>query len=183
MASTALKISSQEYLNKAYQELAKQHKDKNVFDLSAIDKVSINVGVGDYKNDSKARADIESYLNKLTGQKPKTVASKVNIAGFKLRKGEPVGFALTLRGKKMHDFLLHLIYIALPRSRDFKGIKATAFDARYRSYSLGIPTAAIFPVIGFDISVRFGMQINVVFKQDGEANKELLHTLNFPFSK
>lgn len=181
--TTALKLSSQEYVEQAKQELAKNHKQKNIFDLASIEKVSINVGIGDYKNDSKARTDIEGYLTKLTGQKPKTVASRVNIAGFKLRKGEPVGFAVTLRGKKMQDFLLHLIYIALPRSRDFKGIKKTAFDARYRSYSLGIPSAAIFPVIGFDIPVRFGMQINVVFKHDGEENKELLETLNFPFSK
>lgn len=179
----ALKLSSQEYFDSASKSLLADHKDLNSFNLSSIDKISINVGVGYYKNDSKARSDIEKYLTKLTGQKPKAVAAKLSIAGFKLRKGEQVGFAITLRGKKMQDFLLNLIYIALPRSRDFKGIKAGSFDKNYRSYSLGLPSGSIFPIIGFDIPVKFGMQINIVFKADGEINKELLHSLNFPFEK
>jgi large subunit ribosomal protein L5 len=179
----SLKISSKEYFESASKELSNSNTSSNVFDLSSVSKVSVNIGVGDYKNDAKARADIEGYLLKLTGQKPKSVTSKLNVAGFKLRKGEPVGFVVTLRGKKMQDFILNLIYIALPRSRDFKGIKSTSFDKKSRSYSLGLPSAAIFPIIGFDIPVKFGMQINVVFKNDGEENKELLNKLNFPFEK
>ena len=83
----------------------------------------------------------------------------------------------------MQDFILNLVYVALPRSRDFKGIKDTSFDSKARSYSLGLPSATIFPIIGFDIPVKFGMQINVVFKNDGIENKQLLQKLNFPFKK
>jgi large subunit ribosomal protein L5 len=179
----ALKMTSKEYYDTARITLSKNIKDSNQFNLSSIEKLSINIGIGDYKNDSKARADINDYLVSLTGQKPKLVNSKLNIAGFKLRKGEPVGYSVTLRGKKMNDFLIYLIYIALPRSRDFKGIKDTSFDPNFKSYSLGIPSATIFPAIGFDSNVKFGMQINLVFKSIGENNKKLLETLNFPFKK
>lgn len=183
MSNTALKISSTEYLDKAQTDLRNSHKNLNVFDVSAIEKISINIGIGDYKNDSKARADIEKYLTKLTGQKPKLVTSRLSIAGFKLRAGEPVGYMVTLRKKKMSDFLMQLVYIALPRTRDFKGIKSSSYDKNMKSYSMGIPSSAIFPVIGFDSSVKFGLQVNIVFKKSSETNKELLEKLNLPFTK
>lgn len=183
MSKTSLTITSTEYFEKSQDILAKEGKDVNVFEISSIDKVSINVGIGDYKNDSKARSEIESYLFNLTGQKPKVVTSKLSIAGFKLRAGEPVGYTVTLRKKKMHDFILQLIYIALPRTRDFKGIKSSSFAKNTKSYSLGIPSSSIFPVIGFDSSVKFGLQVNIVFKESRETNKELLEKLNFPFTK
>ena len=183
MSKTSIKLSSQKYFEEANKEVLSSDKKLNSFNTASIDKISINVGVGYYKNDSKARADIEKFLTKLTGQKPKSVAAKLSIAGFKLRKGEQVGFAVTLRGKKMQDFLLNLIYVALPRSRDFKGIKSASFDKNFKSYSLGLPSGSIFPVVGFDIPVRFGMQINIVFKNNGELNKKLLESLNFPFEK
>jgi large subunit ribosomal protein L5 len=180
---SALKLSSNEYYVNAKQALKKENDSVNDFGLSDISKVSINVGLGKYKNDSKARQEIETYLIAATGQKPKVVESRLSIAGFKLRKGEPVGLVVTLRGKKMKDFLMNLIYLSLPRSRDFKGIKSTSFDSSLHSYSLGIESASIFPLVGFDLSVPFGMQINVTFKNRDEKNKRFLELLNFPFVK
>jgi large subunit ribosomal protein L5 len=178
-----LKLNSNEYYINAKNSLKVELPDSNIFSVSDIEKVSINVGLGKYKNDSKARQDIESYISAATGQLPKVVESKVSIAGFKLRKGEPVGLIVTLRGKKMKDFLINLIYLSLPRTRDFKGIKNTSFDANFQSYSLGIESASIFPLVGFDLSTSFGMQINITFKNKDRNNKRFLELLNFPFVK
>jgi large subunit ribosomal protein L5 len=178
---TALKLTSNDYKTKAIEALVESFPGLNRFALPVLDKISINVGVG--KFESKEKDDIANYLEKLTGQKPKEVKSKKSIAGFKLRKGDTIGYVVTLRGRKIYDFLLHLIYIALPRSRDFKGISQAAFDKNYSTYSLGIETASIFPVIGFDSSVNFGMQINIVFKTGSKNNLTFLQNLNFPFKK
>jgi large subunit ribosomal protein L5 len=180
---SALKISSNSYYTDAIIALKKSEPKQNTFSFSSIDKVSINIGIGKYKNDTKARTDIEKYLTSITGQKPKQIDSKLSIAGFKMRKGEPVGMIVTLRGKKMQDFLLHFIYIALPRSRDFKGVKPTSFDKNMQSYSLGIDSSAIFPTVGFDASVQFGLQVNIVFKKASKQNLTLLENLHFPFVK
>lgn len=177
-----LKLTSEKYYSNARDSLIKTHnKEINIFDISTISKVSINVGIGKYE--AKQKKEIEEYLHKLTGQKPKIIASKVSIAGFKLRKGDMVGLLITLRGKKMHDFLMNLIYLALPRSRDFKGIKNTSFDQNVTGYSLGVENASIFPAVGFDSSVQFGMQINISFKKGSEMNKQFLQELKFPFKK
>ncbi len=180
--SDTLKLKSKENYTNNVESLIKELK-LNKFEAPQIEKISINVGIGDYKNDSKARADIEKYVYSLAGQKPKVIASRLSIAGFKLRKGEPVGMQLTLRGQKMYDFLVNLVYLALPRTRDFRGISSSSFDKNYKSYSLGIPNTSVFPAIGFDSTVNFGMQINIVFKTGSENNKKFLEQLNFPFKK
>jgi large subunit ribosomal protein L5 len=177
----SLQLNSQQAYTDVRTELQKENSGVHIFDLSQIEKISINVGVG--KFDTKQQADIADYLQKLTGNEPKKVPSKDSIAGFKLRKGVIVGIVSTLRGKKMKDFLTQLIYIALPRTRDFRGCKVDAFDHNNKVYSLGIPNASIFPVVGFDPSVNFGLQINIVFKNSSPLNKELLTKLNFPFKR
>jgi len=179
---TPIKLNSQDYIKNASTELASENKDLNVFDLPKISKVSINIGVGKFK-EGKQKQEIEEYLCKLTGQKVKQVGTKKSIANFKTREGDIVGLVSTLRGKKAQDFLLNLIYVVLPRTRDFKGIKTSSFDKNFSSYSLGIENASIFPVVGFDTSVIFGMQINIVFDKQFENNKLLLTKLNFPFKK
>lgn len=184
MATTniqATKLDTAKYFDQARQKLQKDLPKTNPFALPQVDSVVINVGVGRY--DNKQKQDIAGYLTKLTSQTPRQVASKVSIASFKVRKGDTVGLMVTLRGKKARDFLLQLIYVALPRTRDFKGIKGTSFDKNNRCYSLGIENVSIFPAIGFDTSVQFGAQINVVFKQSDVNNKLLLQHLNFPFKK
>jgi large subunit ribosomal protein L5 len=153
----------------------------NIFDLPKIDKISINIGVGKYENKDKAL--IAEYLEKIVCQKPKMVKSTKSISNFKLRAGDINGISVTLRGQKAFDFILMLVYVALPRIRDFKGLKTTAFDANHAAYSLGIPSASIFPHIGFDAGINFGMQCNIVFKTQSENNMMMLKALSFPFNK
>lgn len=176
---SSIQLTSKKYYNDSRALVQKENPEINLFALTSIEKISINVGVGKY--DTKQQSDIADYLVRLTGNEPKKVEAKVSIAGFKLRKGQVVGLVSTLRGDKLKDFLLQLIYIALPRTRDFRGCKIDAFDSNNKVYSLGIPTASIFPAIGFDPTVNFGMQINIVFKNSSPLNKELLTKLNFPF--
>lgn len=176
-----LKITAEEYASAAKVELGKALGTTNPFALPSISKITINVGIGN-KYDPKQKQEVGEYLLKLTGQKPKVILSSKSIAAFKLRKGEVVGLMVTLRGKKMYDFLLGLVYVALPRSRDFKGIKSS-FDANNSSFSLGLDNSNIFPAVGFDAPVNFGLQINVTFKESTVNNQLLLEKLNFPFKR
>jgi large subunit ribosomal protein L5 len=179
---SSLNLTTQQYKETALKTVATDIGGKaNIFELPAIDKVSINIGVGKFEN--KDKQTIAEYLFKITGQKPKMVKSKVSISNFKLRKGDTTGIVVTLRGQKAYDFIMTMVYIALPRIRDFKGLKKNAFDKNFSSYSLGVESSSIFPHVGFDIGINFGMQINVVFKTKTEQNKELLKALNFPFTK
>lgn len=177
---SSIVLSTVEYFIKAEKELVKTQKLTNPFTFPKIEKISLNAGVG--RMDNAQKNQVAELMEKLTGQKAKKVKTKKSIASFKLRKGDIVGITVTLRGQKAKDFLLNLIYLALPRTRDFRGIKLQAFDQNYKSYSLGVEDAGIFPVIGFD-SLSFGLQINIVFKQATEQNKEFLKYLNFPFQK
>jgi large subunit ribosomal protein L5 len=178
---SAIKLSSKDYYSQAKEEIKTVYPEKNIFDLPEIEKISINVGMGKYEQ--KQKNLIEQYLEKLTAQKPKVVKSRVSLAGFKLRKGDNVALTVSLRGKKVEDFLLTLIYLALPRTRDFRGTKKTSFTADYSCYSIGIENASIFPIVGFGTDVNFGMQINIVFKKPTEDNIVLLEKLNLPFKK
>lgn len=179
---TPITLSSTQYFETAYEKLQKENSKLNKFALPKIEKVCINVGIGKLF-DNKQKQQIVEYLTNLTGQKPKLITTRKSISGFKVRSGDVVGAILTLRGKKMQDFLFNLIYIALPRTRDFRGIKSSSFDSNYSCYSLGIPASSIFPAIGFDSDINFGLQINISFKQSGIANLNLLNHLSFPFSK
>ncbi|MEI6728473.1 MAG: 50S ribosomal protein L5 [bacterium] len=176
-----LSLDTKIFLEEANSKAIKSIGKLNAFAYPKIDYISINVGVGKFEN--KDKDEIANYLYKLTSQKPKKVKTNKSISGFNLRSGAIVGLQATLRGQKMYDFLLNLIYIALPRGRDFKGVSTTAFDKTLKTYSLGIRTAGIFPVIGFDIAKDFGLQVNIVFKAGTKNNQVLLESLNFPFSK
>jgi large subunit ribosomal protein L5 len=184
MANTtpAIQLDTNQFFGGAQTALKSAHPDQNIFSLPNLASVTINVGVGRLA-DNKVKQDVADYLQKLTSQVPKKVPSKISIASFKVRKGDIVGLMVTLRGQKAKDFLLQLIYITLPRTRDFKGVKLTAFDAKYSTYSLGIESTSIFPSIGFDASVNFGMQVNIKFSNKTEMNREYLTLLKFPFSK
>jgi len=181
MAKNNLVLTANDYYFGALEKVKQELSGANPLALPKISKIVLNVGVG--KLDNKQRLEVVDYMEKLTGQKPKIVKAKRSISGFKLRTGEINGVMVTLRGKKMLDFLLLLVYIALPRTRDFRGLPKDSFDAQYTSYNIGIPNASIFPQIGFDSSVQFGMQVTIVFKNSGANNLLLLQKLNFPFAK
>jgi large subunit ribosomal protein L5 len=179
--ANSLKIDTKGYINQSKTKLVDKLGDKiNTFAYPNIKQVSINVGVG--RLETKQVDDVAKQLEMLLGQKPKYVKTNKSIAGFKLRAGKIVGLQVTLRGQKMYDFILNLIYLALPRSRDFKGISGSNFDKTKKTYSIGIRSASIFPTIGFDNAQDFGMQVNITFKNN-QNNDFLLETLNFPFTK
>lgn len=155
---------------------------KNVMQVPVINKVVINMGVGEATTDSKA---IDSAVNDLTiiaGQKPVVTRAKKSIAAFKLRQGMPIGCKVTLRGERMYDFLDKLFNISLPRIRDFRGVSPKAFDGR-GNYTLGVREQLIFPEINFDkVDKVRGMDIIIVTsaKTDEEAY-ELLKSMGMPF--
>lgn len=157
---------------------------KSVMEIPKLDKIVINVGAGEAKDNAKVIEAICADLSKITGQKPMICKAKKSVANFKLREGMPIGVKITLRGEKMWEFLDRLFNIALPRVRDFRGINPNSFDGR-GNYNMGIKEQLIFPEIEYDkIDKVRGMDICFVTtaKTDEEA-KELLALMGAPFSK
>lgn len=155
---------------------------KNVMQVPKLEKVIINVGVGEAIQNPKALDGAVNDMMIITGQKPIITKAKKSIAGFKLREGMPIGCKVTLRGERMYDFLNRLINIVLPRVRDFRGVSPQAFDGR-GNYSLGIKEQTIFPEIEYDkIDKIRGLEVIIVTsaKTDEEA-RELLKSMGMPF--
>jgi large subunit ribosomal protein L5 len=155
---------------------------KNAMEVPKIDKVTLNMGVGDAVQDKKKVETAATEMELIAGQKPVVTKAKKSIAGFKLREGMPIGCKVTLRRERMYEFLDRLITIAMPRIRDFRGVSATSFDGR-GNYAMGLKEQIIFPEINYDRidSVR-GMDVIVTTtaKTDDEA-RELLRLFGFPF--
>ena len=176
-------------LNQKYKEtvvpaLMKQFNYKSVMEVPYIDKVVINIGVGDAIANSKALDDAVAELAAITGQAPVITKAKKSIANFKVREGMPIGCKVTLRREKMYDFLDKLMNISLPRVRDFRGVSDTSFDGR-GNYTLGIKEQIIFPEIDYDkiIKVR-GMDVVIVTTaKTNEEAKALLTEMGMPFKK
>lgn len=165
-------------------ELLSKFNYKSVMQVPKIEKVIINIGVGDAVSNAKLLDDSVAELETITGQRPIVTKSKKSIAGFKLREDMPIGTKVTLRGEKMYDFLDKLVSISLPRVRDFRGVSRDSFDGR-GNYTLGIKEQLIFPEINFDkVNKTRGMDISIVTnaKTDEEA-RELLSLLGMPFKK
>lgn len=157
---------------------------KSIMEVPKIEKIIINMGVGDAVQNSKVLDNAVEELSQLAGQKPVITYAKKSIAGFRLREGMPIGTKVTLRGERMYEFLQKLIHVALPRVRDFRGISNKAFDGR-GNYTLGVKEQLIFPEINYDkVSKIRGMDISIVTtaKTDEEA-RELLTQLGMPFQK
>ena len=157
---------------------------KNVMQTPRLDKIVINMGVGEAVNDRKAVETAASELARITGQKPIVTRAKKSIANFKVRDGMPIGCKVTLRADRMYEFVDRLVTIALPRVRDFRGLNAKSFDGR-GNYALGIKEHVVFPEIDYDkVEKVIGMDIIVctTAKTDEEA-RELLTHFNFPFRK
>ena len=157
---------------------------KSVMQVPTIEKIVINMGVGDAVQNSKALDNAVEELSLISGQRPVVTRAKKSIAGFRLRAGMPVGAKVTLRGERMYEFLQKLIAVSLPRVRDFRGVSNKAFDGR-GNYTLGIKEQLIFPEIDYDkVSKVRGMDIVIVTTSntDEEAH-ELLAMLGMPFQK
>ena len=163
-------------------DLLKQFGYKNVMELPKLDKIVLNMGVGEAVNDTKKVKAAAADLEKIAGQKPVITHARNSIAGFKVRENMPLGVKVTLRKARMYEFLDRLVNIALPRVRDFRGLNPNAFDGR-GNYAMGIKEHIIFPEISYDqIEQVWGMDIIVctTAKTDDEA-RALLRAFNFPF--
>jgi large subunit ribosomal protein L5 len=172
------------YRDEIVPALMKEFKYKSVMQVPKIQKISINQGLGKAVSDKKMVDTAIEELSAITGQKAVACFSKKDISNFKLRKGMPIGAKLTLRGDNMYDFFDRLISIALPRTRDFRGVKASGFDGR-GNFTLGIKEQIVFPEIDIDKLKNInGMDITIVTsaKTDEEA-KALLNQFKFPFVK
>lgn len=177
-----MEILKKQYEKEIVPALMKKFNYKSVMEVPKLDKIVINIGLGDVKENPKDLENAIKDLEQITGQKPITTKSKKAIAAFKLRAGVPIGCKVTLRQGKMYDFANKLFNVALPRVRDFRGIPADSFDGR-GNYSMGIKEQLIFPEIEYEKVDRVrGMDIIFVTtaKTDEEA-KELLKLLGMPF--
>lgn len=174
----------QEYKDKVVSALTEEFGYKNVMQVPKLQKIVISKGVGAAVADKKLVDHAVDELTKISGQKAVPTLSKKDIASFKLRKGMPVGARVTLRGEQMYEFLDRLVTAALPRVRDFNGIKATGFDGR-GNYNLGVTEQIIFPEIDIDkINNISGMDITFVTSADTDKEaKSLLTELGLPFQK
>ncbi|MEN6463220.1 MAG: 50S ribosomal protein L5 [Syntrophomonas sp.] len=170
------------YQQEIVPKLIEKFKYKNIMQVPKINKVVLNIGVGEAIQNPKAMDGAVNDLAIITGQKPIITKGKKSIAGFKLREGMPIGCKVTLRGERMYEFLDKLINIVLPRVRDFRGVSPQAFDGR-GNYSLGIKEQTIFPEIEFDkIDKIRGLEINIITTADtDEEARELLASMRMPF--
>ena len=172
------------YKNEIMDAMTKKFGYKNCMEVPKLEKVVLNMGVGEAKDNAKVLESAMGDMEKITAQKPIITRAKNSIANFKIREGMPIGCKVTLRGEKMYEFVDRLINLALPRVRDFRGVNPNAFDGR-GNYALGIKEQLIFPEIEYDkIDKVRGMDVIFVTtaKTDEEA-RELLRLFNMPFAK
>ncbi|WP_044641890.1 50S ribosomal protein L5 [Risungbinella massiliensis] len=177
-------LLKEHYQNEIAPALQKKFAYKSVMQVPKVEKVIINMGVGEAVQNSKALDSAVEDLTLISGQKPVITRAKKSIAGFKLREGMPIGVKVTLRGERMYHFLEKLINIALPRVRDFRGVSAKSFDGR-GNYTLGLKEQLIFPEISYDkVEKVRGMDIVVVTTANtDEEARELLTQMGMPFRK
>ena len=174
----------EQYQNEIVDAMIKKFGYKNIMEVPKLDKVVINMGVGEAKDNAKLLESAIADMEKIAGQKAVVTRAKNSVANFKIREGMPIGCKVTLRGEKMYEFVDRLINLSLPRVRDFRGVNPNAFDGR-GNYALGIKEQLIFPEIEDDkIDKVRGMDVIFVTtaKTDEEA-RELLTQFNMPFAK
>lgn len=174
----------EKYLNEVKPSLVEKFEYKSVMQAPKVEKIVINMGVGDAVSNSKNLDKAVEELALISGQKPLITKAKKSIAGFRLREGMPIGAKVTLRGERMYEFLDKLVTVSLPRVRDFHGVSKKSFDGR-GNYTLGIREQLIFPEIDYDLvdKVR-GMDIVIVTTANtDEEARELLAQLGMPFQK
>ncbi|MFT4938516.1 MAG: large subunit ribosomal protein L5 [Paraglaciecola sp.] len=165
-------------------ELAKQFNYKSVMQVPRIDKITLNMGLGEAVADKKVLENATADMQAIAGQKPIVTVARKSVAGFKIREGYPIGCKVTLRGERMWEFFERLVSIAIPRIRDFRGLNPKSFDGR-GNYSMGVREQIIFPEIDFDkVDKIRGMDITITTsaQTDAEAHA-LLSAFHFPFKK
>ncbi len=172
------------YASTVLPALREEFKYKNVMEVPKVQKVILNIGMGEALTNAKALEAAEKDLTAIAGQHPVTTKAKKSIANFKLRKGQAIGLKVTLRGKRMYEFLDKLINAVLPRIRDFQGVPRTAFDAR-GNYSLGLKEQIVFPEIEYDkVDKIRGLEISIVTTARNQAEGlRLLELLGMPFTR
>jgi len=172
------------YKDTVVPELVKQFGYKSVMEVPRIEKITLNMGVGEAVADKKVMEHAVSDLEKIAGQKPVVTTAKKSIAGFRLREGMPIGTKVTLRGERMYDFLDRLVNVVLPRVRDFEGVPSNSFDGR-GNYSVGLRDQLVFPEIDFDkVEKLLGMSITMVSSaKTDEEGRALLKAFGMPFKK
>ena len=172
------------YFSTVRDEMQKKFEYKNVMQIPKIEKIVVNMGVGEAAQDAKAIDGAVADLRTITGQQPVIRRARKSIANFKVRPGMPIGCKVTLRGDRMWEFLDRLIATAIPRIRDFRGIKATSFDG-HGNFSMGVTEQLIFPEIDYDkIDRTRGMDITIVTTATtNEEGKALLEAFHFPFKR
>ena len=174
----------EKYLNEVVPSLKEKYNYKSIMEVPKLEKIVINMGVGDATQNSKLLEAAVADLAKISGQKPVITKAKKSIAGFKVREGQSIGCKVTLRGDKMYNFMDKLISIALPGVRDFRGVSNKAFDGR-GNYTMGIKEQLIFQEINYDDIVKVRC-MDIVFVTTAETNNEaydLLNGLGIPFKK
>ena len=174
----------EQYQNEIIDAMIKKFGYKNIMEVPKLDKVVINMGVGEAKENAKVLESAIADMEKIAGQKAVVTRAKNSVANFKIREGMPIGCKVTLRGEKMYEFVDRLINLALPRVRDFRGVNPNAFDGR-GNYALGIKEQLIFPEIEYDkVDKVRGMDvIFVTTANTDEEARELLTQFNMPFTK
>ena len=174
----------EKYQNSIKKELLNKFSYKSSMQIPKVEKIVINMGLGDAVANSKVLDDAVEELTQITGQKPVVTKAKKSIANFKLREGMPIGCKVTLRGERMYQFLDKLVSVALPRVRDFRGINGNSFDGR-GNYTLGVKEQLIFPEINFDkVKKVRGMDIVIVTTaKTDEEGRTLLQLMGMPFRK
>ena len=174
----------EKFLKEVSPALMSKFEYKSVMQVPQVNKIVINMGVGDAVQNTKALDAAVEELTIITGQKPVVTKAKKSIAGFRLREGMPIGAKVTLRGERMYEFLDKLINVSLPRVRDFRGVSKKSFDGR-GNYTLGVKEQLIFPEIDYDrVSKVRGMDIVIVTTANtDEESRELLTALGMPFQK
>lgn len=173
----------QTYQEKIAPALYKEYGLKSSMATPRVLKVVVNMGIGAHKESKEGIDMAQSELATITGQKPSVRRSKTSVAGFTMRRGQPVGLAVTLRGKRMYDFLEKLFTIVLPRVRDFRGVPRKSFD-NSGNYTLGIPEHTIFPEVNLaKVSKLYGFEITIVTNCKKEQSLRLLEQMGMPFAK
>jgi len=172
------------YKDTVVQELVKQFGYKSIMQVPRIDKITLNMGVGEAVADKKVLENAVGDMTAISGQKPLVTKARKSVAGFKIREGYPIGCKVTLRGERMWEFFERLVSISIPRIRDFRGLNPKSFDGR-GNYSMGVREQIIFPEIDYDkVDKIRGLDITITTTAGSdEEGRALLAAFNFPFRK